>query len=296
VTEPPRPAPATGYYGQPVLKPPVWTWEVPAYFFIGGLAGAAALIAAAGRAAGAPDGLVRAARRTAAAGAILSPPLLISDLGRPGRFLHMLRVVKPQSPMSVGAWTLVVFSGAAGVAALADGAGDGATHGAARRRIGDGAGLAAAASGVVLATYTGVLIGATAVPAWSRQAAMWPLHFGVSSLGSAAAFLEVTGRRDRPLHRLGVAAAAVESLVAVWVEMRAADDTRVMAQGGSGTLTRVAGALSGPLPLAMRLAAGSTRRRWRVAAALTALAGAAASRAAWLAAGRASAGATPTPP
>jgi formate-dependent nitrite reductase membrane component NrfD len=71
------------YYGLPVLKPPVWTWEVPAYFFVGGAAGAAAVIGAVGRATGAPPDLVRDARWIAAAGGVLAPPLLISDLGRP---------------------------------------------------------------------------------------------------------------------------------------------------------------------------------------------------------------------
>src|SRR5207237_1714315 len=82
----------TGYYGLPLIKPPVWTWEVPAYFFVGGAAGAAAVVGAAARIAGADRDLVRHARWIAAAGAALSTPLLIGDLGRPKRFLNMLRV------------------------------------------------------------------------------------------------------------------------------------------------------------------------------------------------------------
>ena len=108
-----------GYYGQELLKAPVWTWEVPAYFFVGGAAGAAALIAAVARRTGASDALVRDARWIAAAGGALSPPLLISDLGRPERFLNMLRVFKLRSPMSVGAWTLVAFSNASAASAFA---------------------------------------------------------------------------------------------------------------------------------------------------------------------------------
>ena len=114
----PLPETASGYYGLPLLKAPVWTWEVPAYFFVGGAAGAAAVIGAvANMTAHSPD-LVRHARWVAAAGAALSPPLLISDLGRPDRFLNMLRVFKLRSPMSVGAWTLVAFSNAAAAAAF----------------------------------------------------------------------------------------------------------------------------------------------------------------------------------
>ncbi|MGH9013614.1 MAG: NrfD/PsrC family molybdoenzyme membrane anchor subunit, partial [Acidimicrobiia bacterium] len=35
------------YYDRPVLKEPVWTWEVPAYFFVGGLAAGSAMAAVA---------------------------------------------------------------------------------------------------------------------------------------------------------------------------------------------------------------------------------------------------------
>ena len=93
---------STGYYGLPLLKKPVWTWEIPTYFFIGGAAGAAALLAEIAHLFRGDERLVRDARRIAAAGGMLAPVLLISDLGRPERFLYMLRVIKPQSPMSVG--------------------------------------------------------------------------------------------------------------------------------------------------------------------------------------------------
>jgi hypothetical protein len=92
----------TGYYGMPVLKRPQWTVEVPLYFFVGGLSGAASLIAAVGRMSSADAQLIRHARWMAAIGGIISPALLIADLGVPSRFLNMLRVFKIQSPMSVG--------------------------------------------------------------------------------------------------------------------------------------------------------------------------------------------------
>src|SRR5438132_4259413 len=100
------------------FKPPVWTWEVPLYFFVGGTAGAAALLAAVAGWRAQPS-IAHDARWIAAAGAILSPPLLIADLGRPARFLNMLRVFKLQSPMSVGAWTLVGFVSGASATAFA---------------------------------------------------------------------------------------------------------------------------------------------------------------------------------
>src|SRR6266513_6236951 len=101
-----------GYYGQPVVKPPVWTWEIPVYFFVGGLAGMSAAIALIGLIFHQGD-LTRTAMWIAAIGAILSPILLIMDLGRPRLFLNMLRVFKHQSPMSVGAWILFVFGNCA---------------------------------------------------------------------------------------------------------------------------------------------------------------------------------------
>src|SRR3954447_10418488 len=99
----------SGYYGQPVVKPPVWTWEIPVYFFVGGLAGMSAVIAA-GAAAFHHVEITRTAMWFAAIGAILSPILLILDLGRPRLFINMLRVFKPQSAMSMGAWILVAFA------------------------------------------------------------------------------------------------------------------------------------------------------------------------------------------
>src|SRR5437660_10355256 len=110
----------TGYYGIPLLKQPSWTWEVPAYFFVGGAAGAAAVVGAAAQVAGADRELVSDARWIAGAGALLSGPLLAADLGRPERFLNMLRVFKVQSPMSVGAWTLTAFGTFASAALFAD--------------------------------------------------------------------------------------------------------------------------------------------------------------------------------
>src|SRR5204862_7114049 len=96
-----------GYYGQPVVKPPVWTWEVPLYFFMGGIAGMSAVIASGAIIFHHVD-LAGAAMWVASiAGAILSPILLVLDLGRPRLFINMLRVFKYQSPMSVGAWLLV---------------------------------------------------------------------------------------------------------------------------------------------------------------------------------------------
>src|SRR5215475_7361612 len=115
----PQASPDDGYYRIPLLKDPPWTWEIPLYFFVGGASGAAAVIGAIADYTGGDRKLVRHARWIAAAGSVISPALLISDLGRPERFLGMLRVFKPQSPMSVGVWTLLGFSTAAAATAFA---------------------------------------------------------------------------------------------------------------------------------------------------------------------------------
>lgn len=293
-----RDSQAAGYYGLPLLKPPVWTWEVPTYFFVGGTAGAAALIGAAARTMGASAELVTRARWIAVAGALASPPLLISDLGRPGRFINMLRVVKPQSPMSVGAWALVVFSAAAAAAAGADAVVRKRSdpNGAERiRALGNAAEMVAASSGAVLATYTGVLIGATAVPAWSRHVALLPIHFGASSLGSATALLELLGLRERALNRIALGSAAVETLLAAALETGEHPTVLPFKEGRSGALTRAGSFLTGPVPLALRGFGGRYGKVRQLAAVMTVI-GSALTRFAWVAAGRASAALTAAPP
>lgn len=242
------------YRDLPLLKPAVWTWEVPAYFFVGGAAGAAAVLAAAAQVTGTRTELVRDARRIAAAGALLSGPLLISDLGRPGRFLNMLRVFKPQSPMSVGAWTVAVF-----------GAGTTAAVAAPAKLVRDLGGAVGAAAGLVMATYTGVLIGATTVPLWSEHVRLLPVHFGASSLGTAVSLLELRGHRDASLNSLALGAAVFETA--------AGSATRARAM-------RLAGVLSGPVPLVLRILGA------RKAAAAATIVGSLLTRFAWIDAGK----------
>jgi formate-dependent nitrite reductase membrane component NrfD len=253
------------YYDLPILKPPVWTWEVPVYFFVGGAAGAAAVIAAAARFTGADRKLVRDARWIAAGGAAISGPLLVADLGRPGRFLNMLRVFKPRSPMSVGAWTLAAFGASSTGAALFKG------------RLGDAAAIAAAATGLVMSTYTGVLLSATAIPVWSKQKRVLPILFGASAVASAAALLELRGHSEPALNALGFAAAVAETALTPRRAHAAGEITALAAQ-----------IFSGPLPALLRLASLKSKRLRRVAAG-SALLGALLTRFAWVEAGKASA-------
>jgi len=265
------------YYDLPLHKPPVWTWEVPTYFFVGGAAGAAAAIGAAAQLAGADEALVRDARWIAAAGSAISAPLLIADLGRPERFLNMLRVFKLESPMSVGAWTVAAFGTASGAAAFADLV-RGRT-GLPVRVVGDASAIVAGATGLVMATYTGVLIGATAIPVWKRHVRLLPVHFGASALGSAASLLELRGHKDAALQGLALGAAIFETVANYALE---SGKERVDAPLRN-TFTRVGGALSGPIPLALRLLGA------RRGAAVSTLLGSLITRFAWVQAGKASA-------
>jgi hypothetical protein len=290
----PQASPEHGYYGIPLLKEPPWTWEIPLYFFVGGAAGAAAVIGAIADYTGADRELVKHARWIAAAGSVISPGLLISDLGRPERFLAMLRVFKPQSPMSVGVWTLLGFSSGAAAAAFA---------GFLRERYGsslplsvlENAGQAASLLfGLPFSNYTGVLIGATAIPVWNRNAGDLPLHFGASGLGAAVGILELMGhRKSRALQALGLGAAIFETWEGLRLEGRFHSHLNPLKHGPSGWITRAGGALSGPLPTMLRLAScfGSTKRsaslrRW---AALSSVAGSLITRIAWIYAGHVSA-------
>lgn len=282
------------YYGLPLHKPPVWTWEIPAYFFVGGAAGAAAVIGAVGHASGARESLVRDARWIAAVGGAVSPALLVSDLGRPERFLNMLRVFKLRSPMSVGAWTLVAFSNASAARLFADVA-TGASGGRLPVRVvADAAEALSAATGLVLSTYTGVLIGATAIPVWSRNVSLLPLHFGASGVGAAVSMLELMGHRDRALNRLGIGAAAVETAIGFAIESRTDPALEPLKRGASGGITRLGGVMAGPIPLALRIVGGRSRRV-RTLAAVSTIAGSLLTRIGWLAAGKTSA-ATPIEP
>jgi formate-dependent nitrite reductase membrane component NrfD len=277
------------YYDLPVLKRPTWTWEVPAYFFVGGAAGAAAVIACVSGTRGTSnDSLARDARWLAAGGGALSAGLLVMDLGRPDRFLNMLRVFKPQSPMSVGAWTLAAFSSAAGAAAFADLVRDRTRGGLPVVVIGNAAGALSAATGLVMTTYTGVLIGATAIPVWNRHSRLLPMHFAASGLASAVSLLELLGHDHRALNSLALVAAAAETAAGAVIERDGGDASRPLKSAGSGWITRAGGVLSGPVPLVLRLAGASSPRARRAAAAL-ALAGAMLTRVGWWAAGRRSA-------
>ncbi|MBF8185202.1 polysulfide reductase NrfD [Nonomuraea sp. K274] len=257
------------YYGQPVLNEPTWqAHDIAAYLFLGGLAGASSTLAAAAELTGRPH-LARASKVGALCALGGSLYALIHDLGRPARFLNMLRVFKVTSPMSVGTWILTAYGPQAGVAAatattgLLPGAGRAATI---------GAGLA----GPAVATYTAALICDTAVPAWHEGYREMPFLFAGSAaaaaggLGMLAAPLAEAG----PARRAALAGAAAECLAAARMERRmgpVAEPLRRSRLLRAGEALSLAGALAG-------ITAGRRSRLAAAAAGAALLAGSALTR------------------
>jgi hypothetical protein len=287
----PMATPEAGYYGLPLLKEPQWSWEIPLYFFVGGAAGSAAVIGAMANWTGRDKELARDCRLLAAGGAVASSAVLISDLGRPARFLAMLRVLKLQSPMSVGAWTLALFGSFSGAAAFAQIAAD--RFGLQVRVLGNIAEAFSAAAGLPFSNYTGVLLGASVIPVWNEHIHSLPIHFGISGLNSAVGILELMGHENPALNKLGIGAAAIETLEGVNIEVSRKPAEEPLKRGASGLITRLGGVLSGPVPLALRIAAAFSGPRrsakLRKAAAASSIAGSMLTRIAWVRAGHVSA-------
>jgi hypothetical protein len=197
-----------------VLKQPVWSWEIPLYFYTGGVAGAGAGLACLSELRGNAV-LARRAWAVSLAGLSVSPALLISDLGRPERFLNMLRMFKPTSPMSVGSW---VLSGSGATTALA------AAHAwtGLFPRLARFARPSAAILGLPLATYTAALIADTSIPVWHEARRELPFLFASgAALSAAAATTALTPPGEAaPARRLALGAAAVELGVKELMEKR----------------------------------------------------------------------------
>ena len=207
------------YYGLPVLKETVWEWPIPAYFYIGGVAGASSALAAASLLRKSELGaIVRAGRGIAFAGAGISAVLLIKDLGRPMRFLYMLRVFRPSSPMNVGTWILSAF-GAFSFGAIA-----------LPGRLGDASGALAGVFGLPLASYTAVLVANTAVPLWQQVRNSLPVLFVASAASSASAvfeLLDLSPAEARVVRRFSLAAKCADLAAGFAVEREANAIARV---------------------------------------------------------------------
>lgn len=284
----------SSYYGRPIVKAPPWGDEIAAYLFLGGLAGGSSLLSAGGRLTGKPT-LQRNARLTALTAAGLGTAALIHDLGRPERFLYMLRTFKPSSPMSVGSWILSSFSTAAGVTAAIEVdrlAGRRLPLGPARKLLNaletpaEGATVLLAAP---LASYTGALLADTAVPTWNAGRDELPFLFASSACvaASGAALVSTPTHQTGPARVLSVTAAAgdIASMQVMKKRMHpAAADP--LEEGVPGTMMKWAERLT------IAGAAGSAllggRRSAAVASGLMMLAGSALTRVGVLRAGIAS--------
>ena len=184
--------------------------------------------------------------------------------------------------MSVGVWSLVAFSGAV-FASLALAWWRGSATSPVLGALAIVLDLIGIVFGLVLATYTGVLLGVTSVPVWARHAQILPIHFGASSLGAGVAVLELVGHRTPSLHAIAIAAAIVETIIGIRLEMRRELTSSALGKGAASVLTRLGDAGSGPVALVLRFVAPY----W---AGIAAIAGSICTRYGWLAAGRQSAG------
>jgi formate-dependent nitrite reductase membrane component NrfD len=200
--------PAPAYYDVPMLKPPVWTWEITAYFFLGGMSGGAyALARMANRFGGGryPE-ITRAGTIVAVSAFLPCTPLLIADLGDPKRFHMMMRVFRPKSPMSLGAWTLAAFGGVLTLSALNEWrkARQRSEPSASLKAVGSAVDLIADVAGVplglLLAGYTGVLLSTTSTPLWARNSWLGPL-FSASAVSSGASAIRLVLESQKPAFR-----------------------------------------------------------------------------------------------
>jgi formate-dependent nitrite reductase membrane component NrfD len=226
------------YYGRPIVKEPVWTWEIPCYLFTGGLAGASSVLSLGAKILG-RERLSKASLYLGAVADAVSPLLLVSDLGRPERFHHMLRVVKVTSPMNIGAWILLGSGGASNTAAVLELTGR-------LRRLKLAAEGVAALCGPPLATYTGVLLADTSIPVWHEGRHELPWLFGASAAASAgaAACLLVPPAEAGPARRLAVGSVAAEMLAMEAMTLRLRKVGEVYHRGTAGKLAWAAKGLA----------------------------------------------------
>ena len=227
------------YYGRQIIKTPTWkTPDVPLYLFLGGLSGGSALLAE-GAAFTGNRTLERLTRAVAAGGAGVGTVFLVHDLGRPERFLNMLRVFKVTSPLSVGSFILAPFASFSSAAFASQVTGR-------LPVLGRLAGLGAAAFGPPLAGYTAALFANTAVPIWHEGRRELPFVFigsGSAAAGGLAMVL-TSVEVSAPAYRMALAGAALELTAAQTMETRLGMLAEPYHQGKSGRLMKAARALT----------------------------------------------------
>src|SRR5213083_1552085 len=218
---------------------PHWTWFIIPYFYVGGLAGGAYFLAALLEWFGQPDDrpVIRTGYRVAAWGAIISGLLLTIDLGRPLRFWHMLFqsanfpaiMFKGWSPISFGAWAILLFGLFSVLSALGAMAEEGRLQNPALRAVGGviRGGIAKLVAGIggllgfFVAGYTGILLSVTNRPIWADSPWLGALFVASGASTGAAALILLAparGATEQSLARLSAfdtKALVVELLVLV---------------------------------------------------------------------------------
>ena len=205
-----------------LLQSSHWPVLIDVYFFLGGLAGAAFVIATI---AALVDrrryrDVVRSGYYLALLALIPCPVLLIVDLGVPARFMNMMKSFNTTSPMSMGSWALGVFGICVGLAALFTLIDD-----LCRRDISGVTrviGVVGGIFGFFVAAYPGVLLGATARPLWANGHALGALFLAVGASTAAAAialvlviFGRARGAGATAIRRLTVLALIIQGLCVV---------------------------------------------------------------------------------
>lgn len=240
----------TSYYGEQVVKPSPWKADIPAYMFFGGLAAGSSLLAAGADLTDRPA-LRRAGRLAALVSLSATLGTLVHDLGRPARFLNMLRTAKLTSPMSVGSWILTAYGPIAGVAAVGELA-EMLPHGRLRgplrvlSALGRPAGVVAAVTAPPVAAYTAVLLSDTATPSWHEAYRELPFVFTGSAaaasggLGMLAAPVDQAG----PARRLAIGGALLELAAERRMESSMGITAEPLHQGKAGRLMKASNALT----------------------------------------------------
>lgn len=269
------------YYGHNIVKPAPWGHEIPAYLFLGGLAGGTGLLASGGEMSGNIT-LQRNTRLVSLAALAGSGYALVSDLGKPSRFINMMRVVKLTSPMSVGTWILTGFGAFTGAAAggeiLAqllpkDHAAQPLLHWGVRL-----ASWGAGAFSAPLAAYTGVLLADTATPTWHASYKQLPFVFIGSALSAAGgAGMAVTpSAHAAPARRMALIGTTIDLVATQVMENRIGMPGETLHHGTAGRLLRGAKAC-GLAGMALTLVGGRARPVATVAG-MTLMAGSAMTR------------------
>jgi formate-dependent nitrite reductase membrane component NrfD len=291
------------YYGIPPIKRAHWTWQIPIYFWLGGIGAGTQLFATVAQLLGHEDeALKRASRYTVLGTMLLSPILLIWDLGRPERFYNMLRILKLRSPMSTQSWSLFTFGNLGGLIAARQVAEDGllgdnplsrlVLHLIPARLLT----VLALPFGLFVGFNTGNLISATSVPIWARNWMLMGPTFLTSGLSTALSWLSLVlhlGRWGeektlRVLHRAEKAVIVLEAVLIALSLARMSRWSRPLFSKEVAPLF-VGGTLLGGIAAPFALLTGKESRSKSVLASVLALAGGLAFRFAMIIAGRKSA-------